>query len=266
MEFITTLFKGQAYLKQIITLTTDFGDQDHYAGSMKGVILGINAGVIIVDITHKIQRHDIFKAAFTVRGFYSYFPDDAIHVVVVDPGVGGDRRPIVVETGHGVFVGPDNGVFTLLMDNCDKFNVYEVTNDEYMLNNVSNTFHGRDIFAPVAAHLSSGIEPKELGNPIKAPFKLRIKQPVVSDTEIIGNVIYTDSFGNLITNISSDLVDGYSKVKIGDIIVDTVAKSYQNVAKGELIAIIGSSGFLEIAVNQGSAADIIKDDEIRVIK
>jgi len=253
-------------LKRVITLTTDFGDQDYYVGSMKGVILGINSNAVITDITHNIPRHDIFKAAFTVRGFYPYFSDDAIHVVVVDPGVGSVRRPIVVETGHGVLVGPDNGVFTLVMDNCDKFNVYEVTNDEYMLNNVSNTFHGRDIFAPVAAHISAGVEPKELGRLINDPFKLRIKQPVVSDTEIVGEIIYTDSFGNLITNVSSNLVAGFSKVKIGDIIVDTVAKSYQDVAKGEFLAIIGSSGFLEIAVNQGSAADIIKDNKIRVIK
>lgn len=251
-------------MKRIITLTTDFGYEDHYTGSMKGVILGINDSVAIVDITHKIPRHNIFKAAYTVANFYKYFPENAVHVVVVDPGVGSNRRPIVIETDHGVFIGPDNGVFSLVINSSGRYEIYELTNDKYMLDNVSNTFHGRDIFAPAAAHISAGVEPKIFGNVVLDPVKRRIKQPLVSDAEIVGEVIYADSFGNLITNIDENMVIGCSKIVIGNIIIDTVAKSYDDAETGEVLALIGSSGFLEIAVNQGSAANSIKDRKVTV--
>lgn len=251
-------------MKRIITLTTDFGYEDHYTGSMKGVILGINDSVAIVDITHKIPRHNIFKAAYTVANFYKYFPENAVHVVVVDPGVGSNRRPIVIETDHGVFIGPDNGVFSLVINSSGRYEIYELTNDKYMLDNVSNTFHGRDIFAPAAAHISAGVEPKILGNVVLDPVRRRIKQPLVSDAEIVGEVIYADSFGNLITNIDENMVIGCSKIVIGNIIIDTVAKSYDDAETGEVLALIGSSGFLEIAVNQGSAANSIKDIKVTV--
>lgn len=253
-------------MRRIITLTTDFGDEDHYVGSMKGLIFGINADSNIVDITHKIPRHDIFKAAFTVRNFYRYFPQDSIHVVVVDPGVGSERRPIAVETEHGVFVGPDNGVFSFILDNAEKADIYEITNSDYMLENVSSTFHGRDIFAPVAAHISKDVDVREVGAKIESPVMLNISKPLDSADEIIGEVIYTDSFGNLITNITSEMLNGFTSICIDDYIIDSVARSYQDVEEGELLAILGSSGYLEISVNQGSAAERVKDQRVTVKK
>lgn len=253
-------------MRRIITLTTDFGDEDHYVGSMKGVIFGINADSNIVDITHKIPGHDIFKAAFTVRNFYRYFPNDSIHVVVVDPGVGSERKSIVVKTELGVFVGPDNGVFSFIFNDAEKAEIYEITNNDYMLNDISRTFHGRDIFAPVAGHISKGIDISEVGVKIESPVVLNIRKPIENDTGIYGEVIYTDSFGNLITNITREMLNGFKSIYIDDYVIDTVAKSYQDVEVGELHAIIGSSGYLEIFVNQGSAADCIKDQKVTVKK
>ena len=253
-------------MRQIITLTTDFGDEDHYVGAMKGVILGINSDSNIVDITHKIPRHDIFKAAITVRNFSRYFPEHSIHVVVIDPGVGSERKPIAFKTEHGVFVGPDNGVFSFILESAEKADIYEITNSDYMLDNVSCTFHGRDVFAPVAAHISKGIDICEVGAKIESPILLDIKKPMENDAGIKGEVIYTDSFGNLITNIKAEMLKGCKNICIDDFVIDTVAKSYRDVEIGELLAIIGSSGYLEISVNQGSAADRIKDQKVTVKK
>ena len=253
-------------MKRIITLTTDFGLDDHYLGVMKGVILGINSDAVITDITHGIPKYDIFKAAFTVRNIYKYFPKDSIHIVVVDPEVGSERKPIVVESEQGVFIGPDNGVFSFILEENKGTPIIEITNPKYMLSDVSNTFHGRDIFAPAAAHISLGLEVTELGENVKSPISLEIKKPQVHDNEISGEVIYEDSFGNLITNIPRDLIEGYSKIQIDEFIIDSVASSYQDVEKGEVLAIIGSSGFLEISVNNGSASDLIKDRRLRVSK
>lgn len=253
-------------MKRIITLTTDFGVEDHYAGSMKGVILGINNEAVITDITHEIPKYDVLKAAFTVQNFYKYFPINSIHVVVVDPGVGSERSPIVVDTEHDIFVGPDNGVFSFIIDNSDSVNVYEITNREYILDKVSNTFHGRDIFAPVAAHISLGIDISNIGEKVCTPVLLDINKPIVNNSEIIGEVIYTDSFGNLITNITVDMIENTKKICIGEFVIDTVATSYEDLEKGRLLAIIGSSGLLEISINQGSAADIIKDRKVTIKK
>ncbi len=253
-------------MKRIITLTTDFGNEDHYVGSMKGVIFGINADSNVIDITHKVQRHDIFNAAFTVRNFYQYFPHDSIHVVVVDPGVGSERRPIVIETKHGVFVGPDNGVFSLILESAEKADIYQITNSEYMLDNISHTFHGRDIFAPVAAHISKGIYISDVGAKIESPVLLNISKPIENEVGLHGEIIYTDSFGNLITNITSKMLNGFKSICIDDYVIDTIAKSYQDVEIGGLLAILGSSGYLEISVNRGSAADRIKDFKVTIKK
>ena len=161
-------------MKRIITLTTDFGLDDHYIGVMKGVILGINSDAVITDITHGIPKYDIFKAAFTVRNSYKYFPKDSIHIVVVDPEVGSERKPIVVESEQGVFIGPDNGVFSFILEENKGIPIIEITNPKYMLSDVSNTFHGRDIFAPAAAHISLGLEVTELGENVKSPISLEI--------------------------------------------------------------------------------------------
>jgi len=253
-------------VKRIITLTTDFGIDDHYVGSMKGVVLGINNEAVITDITHGIPKYDIFKAAYTLRGFYKYFPQGSIHVVVVDPGVGSERKPIIVQTQEGIFIGPDNGVFSFVLKESKSVNVFEITNSEFMLEDLSSTFHGRDIFAPVAAHLSLGVDIQDFGEVLKNPISLEIRKPELKGDEIVGEVIYVDSFGNLVTNIPGDLLKGYSKVQLGELIIDSVAGSYQDVARGNLLAIIGSSGLLEISINQGSAADLIKDRVITIRK
>ena len=253
-------------MKRIITLTTDFGVDDHYVGSMKGVVLGINNEAVITDITHGIPKYDIFKAAYTLRNFYKYFPKDSIHVVVVDPGVGSERKPIIVQTEEGIFIGPDNGVFSFVLKESKSVNVFEITNSEFMLQDLSNTFHGRDIFAPAAAHLSLGVDIKDFGEVIKNPVSFEIREPVIKGDEIVGEVIYVDSFGNLITNIPGALLKEYSKIQIGEFVIDSVAISYQDIEKGKLLAIIGSFGFLEISVNQGSAADIIKDQKVTIKK
>ena len=254
-------------MKRIITLTTDFGYEDHYVGSMRGVILSINREAIISDIAHNLPKYDIVKAAFMIPNFIKLYPKDAIHVVVVDPGVGTNRKPIVIETEIGTFIGPDNGVFSIVLENCGDYNAFEVSNKEYMLENVSSTFHGRDIFAPAAGHISNGIDAKKFGQPIEAPTMLNLPVPIVHSKTIDGQIIYTDSFGNLITNITQDMTSYIKEIHIGEFAIDTVAKSYQDVVKGELLAIIGSSGFLEISVNQGDASKIIQGHKsVKIIK
>lgn len=249
---------GQIGMKRIITLTTDFCNRDHYVGSMKGVIYTINPDAIITDITHEIPAHDVFSAAFTLRGFVPYFPKETINVVVVDPGVGSSRKPIVLEADEKFFVGPDNGVFTFVFLESKSIRVYEISNPEYVLPDASFTFHGRDIFAPVAAHLSLGVSIEDLGKRLPDPFKLEIKEPDIGEEEIIGDVIYEDTFGNLITNIPSSLVDSDSLFYVCGIEIDGVSKSYSEAPEGKLLAVIGSSGFLELSVNQGRASDLIK--------
>ena len=239
---------------------------DHYVGSMKGVILGINNEAIITDITHELPKYDIFKAAFTVQNFYKFFPNNSIHVVVVDPGVGSTRKPILIQTEHGTFIGPDNGVFSFVLEASENANIFEITNSNYMLESISSTFHGRDIFAPAAAHLSLGVDIKDLGGRVKSPMLLNINKPELESDKITGDVIYTDSFGNLVTNISAEMLGNLKEIRIDNFVIDTVANSYQDVEKGKLLAIIGSSGFLEISVNQGSAADIIKGQKVTIKK
>jgi hypothetical protein len=251
---------------RIITLATDFGLKDHYVGAMKGVILSINPDAILTDITHEIPPHSIFDAAFTLMNFYRYFPVGTIHVVVVDPGVGGKRKPIAVEADGNFFVGPDNGVFTFVYRLSKRYRAYKITDSKYVLSRISNTFHGRDIFAPAAAHLSLGVPVEDLGKKVGKPVTLEIKEPVVRGEEIIGEFIHVDSFGNLVTNIPSNLIKGKSKIHIGRRVVEGVSKSYSDVSKGELLAIIGSSGFLEISMNQGRASDVIGMNEALRVK
>jgi S-adenosyl-L-methionine hydrolase (adenosine-forming) len=246
-------------MRRIITLTTDFGLKDHYVGAMKGVIVSINPDVLIIDITHEIPPQDIFKGAFTLRNFYRYFPEGTIHIVVVDPGVGSRRKPIVLEADKNIFVGPDNGVFTFICHESKSIKAFEISNPKYILSNVSSTFHGRDIFAPAAAHISLGISIEDLGRNVKKNVGLSIKEPEIQRDEIIGEFIYADSFGNLITNIPSDLIKPKSRIYIGKRIIDGISKSYADAPEGELLAIIGSSGFLEISVNRGRASDIIRN-------
>lgn len=251
-------------MKRIITLITDFGLNDHYTGAMKGVIYSINPDAKIVDITHNIPRQDVFRGAFILRDAYCFFPKGTIHVVVVDPGVGSKRRSITVKADQNLFVGPDNGLFSFIYKESKSVKINEIANPKFFLPETSNTFHGRDIFAPVAAHLSLGVSMGELGNEVLDQVKLEIVDPEVYGDEIIGGVIYEDSFGNLITNIPARMIKSGSRICIDKWVIERVSKSYSEVQRGELLAIVGSSGHLEFSVNQGRASDLIRSKSSRV--
>ena len=246
---------------RIITLTTDFGTSDAYVGTMKGVILGINPSVRVVDLTHTIPPQDIHEAAFTIHSAYRYFPKGTVHTVVVDPGVGSDRQAIVCEIDGAFFVCPDNGVLGYLLQDIDsstehRMNVVAIQNPAYWLPEVSNTFHGRDIFAPVAAHLSRGVPLADIGPPVKNLVQLPIPIPEVSRNMITGQIVKIDRFGNAITNISEGAVAGEAsgyEINVQGTRLTRLNRAYAESAVGEPLAIIGSSGLLEIAVSGGSA-------------
>lgn len=246
---------------RIITLTTDFGTSDAYVGTMKGVIFGINPSVRVVDITHAVPPQDIHEAAFTIHAAYRYFPKGTIHTVVVDPGVGSDRQAIVCEIDGVFFVCPDNGVLAYLLQDIAngpelQMNAVAIRNPTYHLPEVSNTFHGRDIFAPVAAHLSRGVPLADIGPPVENLVQLPIPMPEISGNTIIGQIVKIDRFGNAITNISESMVagevSGY-EINVRGTRLTRLNRSYAESAVGEPLAIIGSFGLLEIAINGGNA-------------
>jgi len=192
----------------IITLTTDFGYRDPFVGIMKGVILNINPLANIIDITHGISPQNIMEAAFTIEMSFASFPSKTIHVVVVDPGVGSVRRPILVITDHYYFIGPDNGIFSQIYNLSESLNVIHLTAEHYFMAQISSTFHGRDMFAPAAAWLSKGINVSNFGDPIDDYVNMPISVPVMPTKNIIeGEVIYIDLFGNVITNIKTQKID-----------------------------------------------------------
>lgn len=250
--------------RPIITLTTDFGTVDHYVGTIKGVILNINPEVQIVDICHQVASYDIFEAAYALAQSYMFFPSDTIHLVVVDPGVGTARRPILAGTWQYKFVAPDNGVLSMVLRREESFEVRHITADHYFLNPVSNTFHGRDIFAPVAAWLSRGVEVDKFGDPITDYTQFSSPKPKrVSENLVKGMTLKVDSFGNLITNITpEDVPQLFSenpppfKIVINQQQITRLNLAYSMGKPSELFAIVGSSGFLEICANRGSAAEI----------
>lgn len=246
---------------RIITLTTDFGTSDAYVGTMKGVILGINPNVRLVDLTHAVPPQDIHEAAFTIRAAYPYFPKGTIHTIVVDPGVGSDRQAIVCEIDGAFFVCPDNGVLSYLLQDIDgspehRMKAVAVQNPAYHLPEVSNTFHGRDVFAPVAAHLSRGVPLTNIGPPVKNLVRFSIPMPEMSGDTITGQIVKIDRFGNAITNISESAlaggVSGY-EINVQGVRLTRLNRAYAESTVGEPLAIIGSVGLLEIAVNGGSA-------------
>jgi S-adenosylmethionine hydrolase len=246
----------------IISLLTDFGVDDEYVGVMKGVILSINPAAVIVDITHRVEPQNILQAAILIKSTYRYFPEKTIHVIVVDPGVGSDRAILACEKEKHIFLAPDNGVLTLLLDETGNDKVVLIQNSDYFLKPVSRTFHGRDIFAPVAAYLSIGTAIEEFGPALDPRKMIRLPIPKVFITEtgaIVGNVISIDRFGNLITNIDLKLLTQYgipekkAVIAVGDTTLKGIMPSYISVKPGQALVIIGSRGYLEIAVNKGSA-------------
>jgi len=246
--------------RPIITLTTDYGTSDHLVGVMKGVILSINPEAHIVDITHSVIAHDILDAALTVGQFYTYFPPKTIHLVVVDPGVGTERRPILVAGDQHYFVAPDNGVLSAVYDQSESLYVWNITSEHYFRQPVSNTFHGRDIFAPVAAWLSKSWQTASFGEPIEDFVRFSIPKPKVNGNSIKGVVLRQDHFGNLITNLKGEetpaLVapDAKFKIRAGNAEITKLLPTFASAAPGEPFVIIGSSGYLELCVNKGNAA------------
>ena len=245
----------------LITLTTDFGLADHYAGTMKGVILGIAPRAQIVDITHECRAYDVSEAAFTIAQAYAYFPPRTVHVVVVDPGVGTGRRPILVEAAKQFFVGPDNGVFAMVCAR-EKHKVRAITAQKYFLDPVSKTFHGRDVFAPVAAHLAKGVPPSRMGKLVDdhlRPFSIQPER--TARRGWTGAILKVDRFGNLITNFHvaefPRMANEQCELAVGLERVGRMAANYEECGIGELFLIVGSSGYLEVSANQASAAKIL---------
>jgi S-adenosylmethionine hydrolase len=248
----------------IITLTTDFGLADGYVGTMKGVILDIAPTATIVDISHEITPQGVREAAYILYAAYRYFPQGTIHVVVVDPGVGSERRAVALRTPQATFVAPDNGVLSYVVAGERVEEIAHLTNPRYHLSPVSRTFHGRDIFAPAAAHLARGIRLAELGEPLREIITFPLPRPQVRpDGAIVGQVIHVDRFGNLITSImSKDLADHSplrkSVVKIRGQSIRGIVNTYAEVTAGKLLALIGSEGYLEISVSGGSASQTLE--------
>jgi S-adenosylmethionine hydrolase len=241
-----------------ITLLTDFGSADYFVGAMKGVILSINPEVTIVDLTHNVPPQDIEAAAFTLLAGYQSFPAGTIHVAVVDPGVGSGRRPVVVEAGKHFFVGPDNGIFSYIRDREPGAKSLHVTNDKYFRQPVSATFHGRDIFAPVAAVLSLGVEPEDMGKEISDPVRLKPLQPErLRNGKLKGRVIHIDRFGNCITNIRREDFTEPGQLQIASKIIKSFRRFFAEGGRDKLFGVWGSAGFLEIAANNASAAKIL---------
>lgn len=246
--------------KPIITLTTNFGTKDGYVGAVKGVIKRINPEVEMVDVTHQIEPFDVLGAAFALNNFYRYFPKKTIHMMVVDPGVGSSRQPLLIRSEDFLFVGPDNGVFSFVYQNEGITEIILLSNKKYFLAELSSTFHARDVFAPVAAYLSLGIDIKEFGSTAKECFKLIIPEPKSSKKGLSGEIIHIDGFGNLVTNIGAELLldKKIAKIVMGKKQIKRIARSYFDIPGKEVGALVGSSGFLEIAINQGSAQKILK--------
>ncbi len=259
----------------IIALTTDFGVRDGFVGMMKGVMLGINPDARIVDLIHEIPPQDITAAAFLVGVAWPYFPAGTTHLVVVDPGVGSGRRALAIQCGEQYFVAPDNGVLSELFNAFPKSRAYELANWDFFLDKVSRTFHGRDLFAPVTAHISKGLPLNELGPVIDDPVRLDYSRAARTTDGIEGEIRYIDHFGNCMTNIAEEffndaMIDEASyfvrcrrqKLALG-------TEAYADAEPGDPLAIFNSFGVLEIAVNQGSAADRLKlrvGDKVTITK
>ncbi len=256
--------------KRIITLTTDFGTENWFAGTIKGVIKNINPDVEIVDISHNVRQFNVRHAAFTLLNSFNYFPEGAVHVVVVDPGVGSERLGIAVKTENYLFVAPDNGVLSYAIEKDGLVSVVSLENRDLMLDGVSSTFHGRDIFAPAAAYLSLGVEMGELGPTVEHPAMLEWSVPCrLGANELLGHVIYVDHFGNCITDVARSCLEGMAngrmprrvRIKVRDNEIRLICGTYSDGKAGELICLFGSSGYLEFSTNRGNASQDHKIEE-----
>ena len=251
--------------RPIITLTTDFGLNDHFVGTMKGVILDITPEAEIVDICHSVQAFDILDGALALAQSYSYFPPRTVHLVVVDPGVGSARRPILVSSEKYSFVAPDNGVLSLMYAREERLTVRHITSEHYFLQPLSHTFHGRDIFAPVAAYLAKGVDGEKFGAEIADFVRFQAPKPKPAEAgSVRGVVLKVDRFGNLITNFTPENIPELFgprprefKIVVGKREVTVLRTHYAEGAPGEVFAILGSMGYLEIATNRAAAVQLV---------
>jgi S-adenosylmethionine hydrolase len=258
---------------KIITLTTDFGLKDPYAAEMKGVILGICPNAAIVDITHEIEKFSIRMGAYVLASAVPYFPKGTIHVAVVDPGVGTRRRPMLIQTQQGFFIGPDNGLLILAAEHQGITGIHEITNPRFMLPRVSSTFHGRDVFAPAAAHLANGVPPTEFGPEIRDAITPEFTKVTLRKDVLVGEVLHMDNFGNIITNIGEKEIAQLCTTDVVNVELPNhklklkLCKAYGEAKPQEPLALIGSHNYLEIAINQGNAAAEFKTkpgDKIKI--
>ena len=261
----------------IVTLTTDFGSKDSFAGSMRGAILKVNPQAQVVDISNEIGPQDIWEAAFTLKTAYHYFPKGTVHLAVVDPGVGSGRRPILVVTENYYFVGPDNGIFSLVLQEAERIRVHHITASHYYLTDHGPTFHGRDIFAPVSGWLTKGIPTENFGEEITDYVKLNVPASKKSPEGIDGNVIHIDRFGNAITSITrGDLTalmpegsdPGGASITVMGKEIRGLKKFYAEAAPGELGAVVNSSGYLEIFMfkqNTRAALALKRGEAVKLI-
>ena len=244
----------------IITLTTDFGLKDGFVGTMKGVLWSICPEAQLADISHEISPQNTLEGALILARAYSYFPSGTVHLAVVDPGVGTARRPIAARLGEHYFVGPDNGLFTPILEQVEqqggRITFFHTDNPRYWLPEISHTFHGRDVFAPVAAHLAKGVPLSELGTPIRDPVRLTLPRPEKTSMGWKAHIVGIDHFGNLATDLpaSSISMNGKIDLRIANKEIHGLVQSFGEKPAGELIALLNSAGFLELAVVNGSAA------------
>lgn len=245
-------------LHRIISLLTDFGSRDAFVGIMKGVILGINPAAQLVDLSHEVPAQDVLAGALILRSAVAFFPPDTIHLAVVDPGVGSSRRGVLIETQHGCFIGPDNGLLSLAVSAEMMTRTIHLNNPVYFLSPCSSTFHGRDVFAPVAAHLSLGTAVEQFGPEMSTIERLTLPKVEHEERRLVGSVIYIDHFGNLVTNITEPDLLPFPRerlcVSIGAVRILGIIPSYAAVIVGTPAALINSWGLLEIAVRNGAAA------------
>lgn len=239
----------------VITLTTDFGLRDGYVAAMKGAILAIAPDVSLVDVSHQVPPQDVATGAYILSRAYRYFPVGTVHLAVVDPGVGSARRAIEVETTVHRFVGPDNGLFSAVLERESTWNAVEIRNAGYFRSEVSPTFHGRDVFGPVAAHLCNGVPPAELGPPVADPVRLNLWTVQECDNSVVGRIVHVDRFGNAISNLEKRRL-GYEDVRVyaGGFKFARICRTYADVPEGRALALYGSDNALEIAINGGNAA------------
>jgi len=246
---------------RLITFTTDFGHSDHFVGTMKGVVAGIAPAARIIDISHDVAPYNVTEAAFVIAEAWPYFPKRSIHVVVVDPGVGSSRRPILAEAGGHYFIAPDNGVLSMVFD-AAAHRVRVISNSKFMLREISRTFHGRDVFAPAAAHLARGAKTAAFGKLIRDYIHTGIARPSrIGKDAWRGAILKIDRFGNLITNLAAREFAGVNtrpfEMRAGAQRIHRLALTYAETEVGDLFVIVGSSGYLEIAANQTSAAGLL---------